>query len=142
MPCCDSQYKSSSVSVTSRLTLTTTGHWRCAPTCCWSEERWRKPSTASGAPSLSSPTLAFQNISKAGTSCDSLQRVNLVFTGRGYLSSDVYSSLGGVSRENSGIRICVREVSFSVRGLFVVTSGHLELFLTILARQLNCDIRL
>lgn len=36
--------------------------------------------------------------------CDSLQRVNLVFTGRGYLSSDIYSSLGGVSRENSGIR--------------------------------------
>ena len=97
VPCCDSQYKSSSVSVTSRLTLTTTGHWRCAPTCCWSEERWRKPSTASGAPSLSSPTLAFQNISKAGTSCDSLQRVNLVFTRRGYLSSDIHSSLGGVS---------------------------------------------
>ena len=36
--------------------------------------------------------------------CDSLQRVNNVFTGRGDLSSDIYSSLGGVSRENSGIR--------------------------------------
>ena len=62
--------------------------------------------------------------------CDSLQRVNNVFTGRRYLSSDIYSSLGGVSRENSGIRTRVGEVSFSVRGLFVVTLGDLEPFLS------------
>ena len=58
------------------------------------------------------------------------QSVNNVFTGRGHLSSDVHSSLGGVSRENQGIRTRVWEVSFSVRGLFVVTFGDLEPFLS------------
>ena len=59
---------------------------------------------------LSSPTLDSENISKAVTSCDSLQRVNLVFTGRGYLSSDRRLLITGrrVTREFRDTNLCPR----------------------------------